>query len=110
MTYTHYLLHLGLISVSHTYLFHASISSLLPCVLLAHFSASTELISDLAVISILSSYVPIMHHVTHFPLLYRQSHTYVSFLLITLYDSSPLGLFRVATYWLLIMSLIVRLI
>jgi hypothetical protein len=83
-------LHLGLIFVSHTYLFHASISSLLPYVLPACFSASTGLTSDLAVISILSSYVPIMPYVTHFPLLYRHSHVYVSFLLMTLPDSSPL--------------------
>jgi hypothetical protein len=84
------LLCLGLIFVSHIYLFHISISSLLPCVLPACFSASTGLISDLAIISILSSYVPIMHHVTHFPLLYRHSHAYISFSLMTLYDSSPL--------------------
>jgi hypothetical protein len=81
------MLRLSLIFVSHVYLFHASILFLLPCVLPARFSASTGLISDLAVISILSSYVPIMPHVTHFPLLYRHSHTYISFLLMTLSDS-----------------------
>jgi hypothetical protein len=84
------LLCLSLISVSRVYLFCVSISSLSPCVLPARFSASTGLISDLAIISILSSYVPIMHHVTHFPLLYRHSHVYVSFLLMTLSDSSSL--------------------
>jgi hypothetical protein len=89
-------LHLGLISVSRAYLFCASISSLLPCVLPACFSASTGLISDLAIISILSSYVPIMHHVTHFSLLYRHSHMYISFLLMTLYDSSLLYTSHVA--------------
>jgi hypothetical protein len=82
--------------------FHVSILSLLPCVLPARFSASTELTSDLAIISILSSYVPIMHYVTHFPLLYRHSHVYVSFLLMTLSDSPLLYTSRIAhrsTYW-----------
>jgi hypothetical protein len=62
------------------------------------FSAFTGLTSDLAVISILSSYVPIMHHVTHFPFLYRHSHAYVSFLLMTLYDSSPLYIPRATQF------------
>jgi hypothetical protein len=84
------LLCLGLISVSRVYLFCASISSLLPCVPPARFSASTGLTLDLAIISILSSYVPIMDSVAHFPFLYRLSHVYVSFLLMTLPDSSSL--------------------
>jgi hypothetical protein len=67
--------------------FHASI---LPYVLPAHFSASIRLTSDLAIISILSSYIPIMPYITHFPLFYRHSHMYISFLLITLSDSSSL--------------------
>jgi hypothetical protein len=65
-------------------------ASILPCVLPARFFASTGLILNLAVISILSSYIPVMPHITHFPLLYRHSHVYISFLLMTLYDSSPL--------------------
>jgi hypothetical protein len=60
------------------------------------FFASTGLTSDLAVILILSSYVPIMHSVTHFPFLYRHSHVYVSFLLMTLSDSPSLYTSRVA--------------
>jgi hypothetical protein len=71
-------------------------ASILPCVLLAHFSTSTELTLDLAVILILSSYVPIMPYITHFPLLYRHSHMYISFLLMTLSDSSSLYTSRVA--------------
>ena len=78
--------------------FRASISSLLPCVLSARFSASTGLTSDLAAILILSSYVPIMHHVTHFPFLYRHSHAYISFLLVTLYDFSPLYTLRATPF------------
>jgi hypothetical protein len=80
---------------------HASIFSCIylifftMCTTSPPFSASTGLTSDLAVISILSSYVPIMHYVTHFPLLYRLSHVYISFLLMTLPDFSSLYTSRV---------------
>jgi hypothetical protein len=84
------LLHLGLISVSCIYLFvHLSRLSYHVYYWPA-FSTSTRLTLDLAAISILSSHVPIIHHVTYFPFLYRHSHAYISFLLMTLYDSSPL--------------------
>jgi hypothetical protein len=81
---------LGLISVSHVYLF-VHLSHLLYHVYYwPTFSASTRLTLDLAIISILSSYIHIMHSITHFPFLCRHSHMYVSFLLITLPDSSSL--------------------
>jgi hypothetical protein len=90
------LLRLSLISVSRVYLFVRL--SRLPCHVYYRpaFSASTGLTSDLAIISILSSYVPIMPSVTHFPFLYRHSHVYISFLLMTLYDSPSLYTSRVA--------------
>jgi hypothetical protein len=84
------LLHLGLISVSHVYLFVHLSCFLYHMYYWPAFSASTGLTLDLAVILILSSYIPIMHSITHFPFLCRHSHMYVSFLLMTLPDSSPL--------------------
>jgi hypothetical protein len=79
------------LSLCHAFIFSCVyLVSLTMCTTGPPFSASTGLTSDLAVISILSSYVPIMHSVTHFPFLYRLSHVYVSFLLMTLYDSPSL--------------------
>jgi hypothetical protein len=50
-------------------------------VLPARLFALTGLISDLAAISILSSYVPLCASSLTFPYLYRLSHAYVAFLL-----------------------------
>jgi hypothetical protein len=101
------LLRLGLISVSRIYLFmHLSRLSYHVYYQPA-FSISTGLTLDLAVISILSSYVPIMRSITHFPFLYRHSHAYISFLPMTLPDSPSLYTSRVthrSTYWHVLFS------
>src|SRR6267154_1736678 len=65
---------------------HTLISLLTPqplCVLPDRLSPPIGLILDLAVILILSSYLPIMCHVTHFPYLYRPSHVCFSLSLMT---------------------------
>src|SRR6267154_618528 len=76
---------------------HTLISLLTPqplCVLPDRLSPPTGLISDLAVILILSSYLPIMRHITHFPYLYRPSHICFSSSLMTplhCYGHAPLN-------------------